>query len=1720
MDHRPVSRHDAMIPRVEYKVLGQLSALAGERRVKLGGKRQRLVLAVLLANANRVVSQDALLDAVWNGQLPEGGPRTLHTYISILRKTLGEGIGRDGSGYILEIAPDQLDAYRFEGLVAEARTKVESDPHQANDLLRSGLSLWTGTAYGDLAHETVLVPEVTRLTEARVAAVETRFETDLFLGRHEEVVPEVESVLHEHPYRENVAAILMLALYRSGRQTEALRTYRRMRHRLVDELGIEPGPRLQDLELRILEGDPGLMAPSTSGQAAAAPRGARGYELHEQIGITKAGTRFRGFQSTLGREVSVVVIDEVLAGSPRFIQFFEAEMQVAAQFEHPHLAPVFDFWRDPHQACVVSPFYRGGTVQSALRAGEMSVASVVRLCDQQAAALAFLHRQGHSHGGIDAGSVFLDEEMNSFLGDSGLAGMIKPDNRDGPAEDVRQLGSLIFQALTLHPPGPEWRMTRWRSDLPGDLDHAISRALHPNPELRFERVEDFARALRQSVGLDVMALPAEVLRQQGPDRERRNPYKGLRAFHEADAADFHGRDALIDEMVDAMTTTRLLAVVGPSGSGKSSAVRAGLLPKLRRGDLAGSSQWLITDMFPGTHPFESLEAALLRVAAVRPADLYERLTADPMGLVSLVEQLLPDEKTGLVILIDQFEELFSLTPSSSERKRFLDALVGAIQKRDSQLHVILTLRADFFDQPLQHPEFAEVLRSSLVTVTPPTADGLARAISEPAKRVGIGLEPGLVTRIVDDVREQPGGLPLLQFALTELFSSREGDVLTQAAYQALGGVAGTLARRAEETYSSLPHEAQEATRQMFLRLVTVDELADDTRRRVRQGELLELEIDRNVMGNVIQRFGALRFLSFDRDVASRAPTVELAHEAVLREWQRLRTWIDERREDLLIHRRIQMTVLDWRHADRDTSYLLRGIRLQQAMAWIDRTDIAVSEEERKLIEESIVFDEAERTEREALEQKAARRRKATIWITAGAAAVAGVLAIYAIGQRGDALQNASEASARELSQAAIAITEDDPQLGILLAAEAIEVARQAGSDPLPETLGALWSAYVANRVEVTIPGVGAGAVGFSPDGAELAVDSVWGGDGLVTVRDATTGEETGRLTSSPPDSTVPVIQIEYSRDGRWIVVGRGDIEGESSVEIFDASTHELTHRIGLAGYLSFSLSDAGLLAVAELVDPEISRIDIVTWELESGERVSRFPDVLRLGGTGVGFPIQFIPDSTTVGIGLFGAEGDRSIGLDIFDEQIEWEFPVSIAPGVHAVSPSGHLIAISNGQSVTVYELTTQQQLFEPVPHQDPQTLVWSPDSTRIAVSGNESDVTLLDAATGETRLVLSGHGGSVYSTSFDPRGERLASVSFDGSARVWNVTPAGSTGSPVVSEYRLLDVDVTDDRTVLNLDGAGARVLDSADGAELQHHDFAVYVPVRPMVAEEVGLIAGIRADGTATVADLDSAEVTHVLPRCSSPSAISSDGRYLILDSNRSWLPPSCATATTGVSGIYDADADQALVDYGDLHIRYGAISGTSTFDGRRYAAATIFEDSSSRVEIWQIDPLVLLGTVTDTMTGDLPILLLTFSSDAQYLAIGTNGPRAIAVDVAALTSGSTVEGAIVFNREVHTGNVPLARVTEDGIMVTSSFDGFYRFWDLITGELRFEMAVDNLLSYGVHDLSPDGEYFYYEDGNNVVRRMPADMDEMIDLATASVTRSLTDDECRRYLHTDGCQ
>jgi serine/threonine protein kinase len=319
--------------------------------------------------------------------------------------------------------------------------------------------------------------------------------------------------------------------------------------------------------------------------------------------------------------------------------------------------------------------------------------------------------------------------------------------------------------------------------------------------------------------------------------EPENPYKGLRAFQAADHRHFFGREALVKRLLGRLNSkendfnNRFLAVIGPSGSGKSSVVRAGLVPALWRGDLPGSERWFVVEMIPGAHPMDELEIGLMRVAANQSGVLMEQLQRDMRGLVRVGQLILPDDGSELVVIIDQFEEVFTLVENEEQRAYFLDLLYTAASDPRSRVRVIVTLRADFYDRPLYYADFGQLLRENMETIMPLSAEELERAITRPAADQGVAFEPGLAPTIIDDVSYQPGALPLLQYALTELFERRDGRVLTRQAYQEVGGTVGALAKRADEIYTELDESGQLTVRRMFLRLVTLGEGTEDTRRR-------------------------------------------------------------------------------------------------------------------------------------------------------------------------------------------------------------------------------------------------------------------------------------------------------------------------------------------------------------------------------------------------------------------------------------------------------------------------------------------------------------------------------------------------------------------------------------------------------------------------------------------------------------------------------------------------------------------------------------------------------------------------------------------------------------------------------------------------------------------------------------------------------------------------
>ncbi|MFN0027514.1 MAG: protein kinase domain-containing protein [Acidimicrobiales bacterium] len=1108
-------------------MLGPIGALSrGANRIDLGGSRQRRLLAALAVDAGRVVPHDRLAERVWyDSSLPENPRASLRTLVTRLRSALGsDAVATEATGYRLVLRGPhggrrpggQLD-FRSAGGVAhdaDAGTVIELDSAifdallaraDAADtgladrlaLLDRALSLWEGPAFDDVADEEWARAEAERLEELRVTTQERRFDALLESGKHTDALPSLTAAVETHPLRDRLVGLQMLALHRAGRQAEASRAFQAHRVRLAEELGLEPGADLVELDRRILAGDAGLqLAPG-----AVMGRALRGYRLGEQVGEGAFANVFRGTQPSVGRDVAVKVIRAELANQPHFVRRFEVEAHLVARLEHPHIVPLYDYWREPDRAFLVFRFLRGGTLESKLTAsGPLPIERCRTLVSQIGTALAEAHRAGVVHRDVKPANIFLDEAGNFYLGDFGIAlgeaqladptaalsagspAYASPEQLRrqpiGPPADVHGLGITLFEALTGRLPFPDaltyaellqrqlhepiGSVRGHRAELPAAMDDVLARATAKSPTDRYQRVEDLVSDFLAA--LDSTSLPGATLGSSrrgsatavGPGR---NPYKGLRAFTEADTADFKGRARLVDRLVAGLSrpgsSGRVAAVVGPSGIGKSSVVRAGLLPALRRGAVAGSDGWFVATMLPGRDPFEEVAAALLRVATSAPLNLIEQLTADERGLARVVKALLPEGSAGAVLLvIDQFEELFTLCRNDAVRRRFIGSLEHALADARCPLRVVLTMRADFYDRPLRYGTFARLIDSSTVAVTALAPDELEAAIVEPAAAVGCEFEPGLVSEIVADVSDQPGALPLLQYALTELYERRVSELLTRDAYHDIGGVAGALARRAEELAAAGTLAEQAVLRRVFGRLVTLGEGAEDTRRRVLRRDLGADE----AVAVAVDRFGAARLLSFDRDPASREPTVEVAHEALIRQWPRLAQWLDEDRDALRTHRHLSDTARSWALAGRDEGELYRGARLAGAIDWRNAHPDDPNEVERYFLVASEAAANAARR-REVRARRRLQRAFGAVAVVAVAALLAGALAVQ---QRGTARQAAGRAErsafAAETGRLAAlgpTLAETDLPLSMLIGVEANR------RDPNAESLGALQRTFVA-----------------------------------------------------------------------------------------------------------------------------------------------------------------------------------------------------------------------------------------------------------------------------------------------------------------------------------------------------------------------------------------------------------------------------------------------------------------------------------------------------------------------------------------------------------------------------------------------------------------------------------------------------------------------------------
>ena len=553
---------------MEFLILGPLEVSDDGRKLALGGPKQRAVLAHLILRANRLVAADLLIDGLWGEEPPESARTTLQTYVYRLRKVLGDGRleGRDG-GYVLAAAPGEIDAARFEALVKQGKAQVASDPSAAAATLSDALSLWRADALADVTEEPSLRGEAARLEELRLSATEHRVSAEIAMGGHSTVVPELESLTARYPLRERMWANLMLALYRSGRQAEALSTFERARQVLADELGADPSPELERLHEQILHRAPELGPPASGTPASERPivRSSRidlqpgtevaGYRIERTLGRGGMSVVYLAEHDWLQRKVALKVLAPQLAEDDRFRERFVRESRLAASLDHPNVIPIYEAGASAGDLFIAMRYVEGTDLRTLLHeSGALEPGKTMAIVRQVAAALDAAHEQGLVHRDVKPGNVLLARQRGSESGehvylsdfgltkrsasDSGITGTgqfvgtldyAAPEQFKGGTPDARtdvySLGCVLFECLTGRPPFMSENdaglmyahlqevppsVTAWNRDLPVEIDRVVATAMAKDPADRQQTAGALADDAARALGIGAEMSPAEA----------------------------------------------------------------------------------------------------------------------------------------------------------------------------------------------------------------------------------------------------------------------------------------------------------------------------------------------------------------------------------------------------------------------------------------------------------------------------------------------------------------------------------------------------------------------------------------------------------------------------------------------------------------------------------------------------------------------------------------------------------------------------------------------------------------------------------------------------------------------------------------------------------------------------------------------------------------------------------------------------------------------------------------------------------------------------------------------------------------------------------------------------------------------------------------------------------------------------------------------------------
>jgi WD40 repeat protein/energy-coupling factor transporter ATP-binding protein EcfA2 len=988
------------------------------------------------------------------------------------------------------------------------------------------------------------------------------------------------------------------------------------------------------------------------------------------------------------------------------------------------------------------------------------------------------------------------------------------------------------------------------------------------------------------------------------------PYRGLAAFQPEDAARFFGRETLVDDLVDRLDRERVLFVIGPSGSGKSSVVRAGLIPAIQAGSISGSDRWPVALLSPRANPTAELGYQLRRLADGDPASGVEGDEASSIVGPGEARRLadLASEGGGLLIVIDQFEELFTLNQRRAQ-ERFLDTLAAVVDPAGSRVRVVMALRADFYGICATFPWLAGRITANQVLVGPMSLADLKTAIEQPAVRAGLHLEKGLADAVLEDAGSEPAALPLVSHAMAETWQRRDGETLTLAGYRETGGVAGSISQTADSLYESVFDDAEkQACRRLMLRLVNPGEGTSDSRRRLPRGEL-DRDANAEVSTWVADRMVDARLLTVDRD------SLEIAHEALLRSWPRLRNWIEEARDDLRMRQRIDGAAAEWLAQDRDPDLLYRGTPLQSALEWAARHSGTLGSAEAEFLAASEEALEQATARAEEAARRARRMRRlafSTLAVLTVAAAGASVIAF-------SALSEARTRYGQALATQARLLADSNPRTAIALAAEA---SVRTGEDPI-EARAALVDAgqmlaapFVPSGPELSVGD--ASTVAVSPDGSLVVTGNR---DGSISVW-SSTGTP---LASNVAGHSLAIEEMDFTPDGRWLVSGSDD----ASVLLWNLANPRNVPEPKMlgktTGYVwSVAVAPDGSTAASASEDGTIRFWDLGAQRQAGPVWVDLEFDALT---------VAFSPDGKTLLVGNGRGEvtgwavDDRRVVIPTFDahESDVWEiefvadgsrFATASSDGririwetstqklaaepfarsafdvrgvlldgddVLAGDEEGRLLATSPGgrgrttssaplgaqvvdaslASGTLATLGSDQQLQvwsrggEPIAlviNDHPKgayALAASPDGTRIATGDGDGNVHVFSATTGERELgPIRIHDGRVWGLAFSEDGTRLASGGEDGDVQVIDAETGEQLASPPRSRDAISSVLFVDGRL---LAGRGDGMVGIWEGATLAGELGPHGAGVTAMALSPGGVLAVADRQGGVALWDVD---------------------------------------------------------------------------------------------------------------------------------------------------------------------------------------------------------------------------------------------------------------------------